>query len=73
MATLRESGTAPADWSRVRADNRYSMVLIVVKEAAEGAQNLGIGPGPPGAVKRPSRFPRLVEFCMAFLYGAEGA
>jgi hypothetical protein len=49
------------------------MVLIVVKEAAEGAQNLGIGPGPPGAVKRPSRFPRLVEFCMAFLYGAEGA
>jgi hypothetical protein len=31
------------------------------------------GPGPPGAVKRPSRFPQQIGFVRSFFMGAQGA
>jgi hypothetical protein len=44
------------------------------REAEEEAlQKAEDGPGPPGAVRRPSRFPSDINFIWRFLHGRDGA
>jgi N-acyl-D-aspartate/D-glutamate deacylase len=48
--------------------------LVVHPNCSPGFGDAGAhGPGPPGAAKRPRRFPSQIEFLWRFCVGAQGA
>jgi hypothetical protein len=59
-AMLSPVASAAAPQSRQRCNRIQSIALAA-------------GPGPPGAVKRPSRFPQQTDFVWRIFMGAQGA
>ena len=63
-----------AEWSKVGLENDMEAMRSNLAAQLVHVQGVkGTRPGPPGAFKRPQRFPQQIDFRWRFCVGAQGA